>query len=260
MSSPEYPRPVQVNEITIMDAAVKLARLLRKHLIWVVLFPLLGFFGGYLSNLAKGPIYKGEMMLRTRILAARELTFLVSNYKAARYPGLSREESRQIRSLEFETKDGNPYIFGVVECQASDTALFKKLSATLKAHIENEPSVRTTTKNTKDLNAALINEYSATIRKAELLLEQREIDPTLAYKNYRNIPDLTLLYEKRLQLEIVQRDSSAVVIVSDFEPQELALEKAKAIIIGVALGIFAAAALIFIIHFAAHYRKTAETA
>jgi len=260
MSSPVYPRPAQSDEINIMGAAVKVARFVRKHLVWAILFPALGLFGGYLNNLVKGPTYEGDLMIRTRVLRSEELTFLIGNYERAKYPGLTKEERRSIRGLKFKATKGDPYIFGKVTCILTDTTLFKKMQGSIAGYIESQPSVRATTKNINDANSALIAEYTTTIRKAELLLDQREVDPTLAYKNYRNIPDLTLLYDKRREIEIARRDSTAIVIVSDLTHRAQSFKKPMSLIIGFFIGIMAAAVMLFIIHFVDYYRKNEETA
>lgn len=254
MNSPITPPPAHPDEINIMDASVKLVQFIGKHLIWVILFPLLGFLGGYFRDFAKGPVYKGQLMIRSRVLAADELMFLVSNYQKASYPGLSPENRNHLLSLNFTAKSVEPYVFGIVDCVTNDTALFDKLSNALKHQIENEPSVRATSKNKYDINAALINQYSATIRKAELLLE-RTNEPVLNYKNPNTLSDLIELYEKRKLLQIEQRDSAAVDIVSDFHPQELGIEKAKSLLMGTAAGILVCVAFLFILYFIQYYRK-----
>jgi hypothetical protein len=258
MSTPVLPGPAAAQEIDIMETSVKLIRFLRKHILWVIIFPVLGLVGGFLSNMAKGPVYGAELMLRSRVLTEIEMKFLVSNFERSRYPGLSKKDRRAVAGVHVEVKKQELYTFGTVTFESTDTTVFKKFSTALVKHIENEPAVQATTKNTNDVNTALINEYTATIRKADLLLDQRDIDPTLAYKNYRNIPDVTLLHERRRELEIARRDSSALVIVSDFAPQELSIEKAKALIIGFTIGAFCAGILLFIIHFVEYYRKTSD--
>lgn len=243
-----------------MESAVSLFRFIRKNVIWAILFPVLGLFGGYLNNFVKGPVYKGDLMIRTRVLKSDELTFLVSNFEKARYPGLSRQERQGMRGIKMKVTKEDPFVFGELNCETSDSLLFKKLQTTLTAYIENQPSVSNTTKNINDANTALINEYTSTIRKAQSLLEERNVDATQVYKNYRNNPDLTLLYERRHELEIVRRDSTAIVIVSDFAPRAYSLKKILSLGVGLFFGLFAAAVMLFVIYFAEYYRKTSDTA
>jgi len=259
MSSPVQPRPAQTDEIDIMQSAVRLIRFLRKHLIWAILFPALGLLGGYLNNV-KGPVYQADLMLRSRTLKSDEITFLVSNYERANYPGLTRQEGRRIQRMSFKATKDDIYVFGQLSCQSTDTLLFNKLRQAITAYIESQPSVHATTKNTNDANTELVNEYTAVIRKAELLLEERNVDATMTYKNYRNIPDLTLLYEKRREAEIARRDSTAVSIVSDFAPQRMTFKKVVSLVIGFFIGVLATATMLFIIYFIDYYRKNEETA
>lgn len=240
-----------------MDAAVKLTMFLRRHWFWVIFFPGLGLLGGYTNNLAKGPIYSAEMMIRSRVLTVEELTFLIKNYQNAAYPGLSLEERGHIRSCESKGMKVPPYSFITMTCETDDSTVFRKVALAMTEHIETEPYVDATTKNINDLNTALINQYSATIDKAETLLGQSDPNPALSYKNFRNIPDLTLLYEKRLELQVARRDSAAVSIVSGFKPRMLGQTKAKSLAIGLCMGIMASALFLFILHFTEYYRKTA---
>jgi hypothetical protein len=259
MSSPINPRSAQPDEINIMDSAVKLARFARKHLVWVVLFPTLGIFGGFLNNLVQGRVYEADLMLRSRFLKSDEITFLMSNYERT-YPGFSKAEKRRIRSMKFKATKEDAFVFGKVSFQTTDTLMFKKLQASITTFIEDQPSVHATTERANEANTSLINEYTATIRKAESLLEDRNVDPTQVYKNYRNIPDLTLLYERRRDAEINRRDSTAIVVVSDFAPQEYHLKKTLSLVIGFFIGSFAAVLMLFLIHFADYYHKTNDTA
>jgi hypothetical protein len=243
-----------------MESAVSVVRFVRKHLVWAVLFPLLGLFGGFLNNFVQGKVYEADLMIRTRILKSEEFTFLVSNYQRSNYPGLSKQERRRVRGMKFKATKEDPFVFGKLTAQTTDTLLFKRLQATVAAYIENQPSVHASAKNINDANSALINEYTSTIRKAEALLEDRDVDPTQVYKNYRNNPDLTLLYDRRRELEIARRDSTAIVIVSDFAPQEYRFKKTLSLGIGLFVGLFAAAVMLFVIYFAEYYHKTSDTA
>lgn len=254
MNSPITRPPAHPDEINIMDASVKLVQFIGKHLIWVILFPLLGFLGGYFRDFTKGPVYKGQLMMRSRVLAADELMFLVSNYQKASYPGLSAEDRGHIQAFNFTAKFVEPYVFGTADCISTDTALFNRLSSALKNQIENEPSVRATTKNKREVVAAIIDQYSATIRKAELLLE-RPNEPVLNYKNPNTLQDLSELYEKRKILQIEQRDSAAIDIVSNFKPQMLGIEKTKSILMGTVAGTLVCVAFLFILYFVQYYRK-----
>lgn len=259
MSNPVYPPPASSNEINLTEAFIKLVKLLRKHIIWVIFFPLAGLAGGYFITPKAQTIYDAKVMFRSRILGEREMAFLAQNYQNAGMPGLTPEEKAYIRGISFDVTKEQPHVLAVAKCVIVDNpAIASRVGEAFKQTVENEPDVRKLTDNFKKLNSALAAEYTETIRKGQAMLERQ--DPSFNYKNPNSFPDLVEVYEKRQEVLVLLQDSAAINVVAGFGPELRTGRQTKAMMVGLLMGTVALMLFLGIIYLADHYRKYSASA
>lgn len=213
-------------EVSLLEILASAFAVLQKNWLLSIALPILGVAAGAVYYSTSSDLWESGLLAKTSLLTRQEGMFLATQLeKVKRIPGISPEQFKQVRKLDFEVQSepeerglDDRSVYLEVTAQVSSREVFPVLERVIMDILNSSPAVvryREERNRYYDQLIAKIDEEIAAMdqvkEKVSLQSQATFLNPSLLYSQTVD------LYREKVKLEIRKEEISKVHLIKGFD-------------------------------------------